>query len=652
MRPPRALAPSSVALNGPRGALLSAVVLLAAVFAVYANVLHAPFIFDDYPAVVRNPTIRHLWPPAAVLRPPVDAAGAAGRPLVNVTLASDYALSGYQPFGYHLTNVLLHGLAAALLCLLLRETLARRLGWPAGRANRFALGVSLLWAVHPLVTESVAGVIQRNEILVALATLLALNALARADSGARPKAWLGLGVLAALGGALSKEVAVVIPVLALLYDRGFLAGSFAAAWRARRGFYLGLASTWMVTAALVAMNHARAGTVGFGLGVGAWRYAVTQCRALGTYAGLVIWPHPLVVDYGVPLVHHLASVWPLAVALVAALAVTVYGVVQRAAWGFPAAAFFLLLAPSSSFVPLTTQTIAEHRMYLASAVVILLVALAIARAARSLPASGVIALALALGATTVARNRDYQSEIALWTKTIREVPSNPRAYASLGAAYVRQQRWTEAIACYRDALRRDPAYADAQNDLGYALTQTGDLTAALGAYEQAARLKPDDPDIRYNLGQAYGRVGRDTEAVAQYESALRLRPAFSAAENDLGAELLRLHRTSDAIGHLTAAVRLDRANDAARRNLARALLAAGQVQEAVEQFRAAVELQPESAEAHNDLGLALEQTGATKTALAEFSAAVRLKPDFAGARVNAANVLLHQGDLAGAAAEY
>ena len=152
----------------PRFALAAG--LLAVVFAVYWKVLSAPFLFDDRPAIERNESIRQLWPPGPALTPPVTAAGAAGRPIVNLSLAFNYAVGGLEARGYHLFNLVTHALTGLLLFALLHHTLGRT-AWGHRRASVAGI-ITLLWLVHPLQTETVLCVVQRNEILFSLFLLL------------------------------------------------------------------------------------------------------------------------------------------------------------------------------------------------------------------------------------------------------------------------------------------------------------------------------------------------------------------------------------------------------------------------------------------------------------------------------------------------
>jgi len=180
--------------------------------------------------------------------PPLAPTGR--RPLANLSLALDYAWSGLDPTAFRITNLVLHALSAAVLAALVRRTLrlpyfgadAARAAWP------LALAVVTVWAVHPLVTETVVYVTQRTELLAALGYLLTLWAAVRHWTAATPdarRAWLAVAIVAGAAGMAAKEVAASAPLVVLLYERTFLADS----WRATRRswpLHLGLALTWLV----------------------------------------------------------------------------------------------------------------------------------------------------------------------------------------------------------------------------------------------------------------------------------------------------------------------------------------------------------------------------------------------------------------------
>jgi protein O-mannosyl-transferase len=213
---------------------LAIAVLVLAVVVVYANSLTGVFVFDDTPGIVENPTLRHAGNIGGLIAPPGDEAGTVGgRPVLNLSLAFNYVLGGTQVVGYHVFNVAVHLAATLLLFGILRRTLKEREG---GVAVAFA--VALLWAVHPLQTEAVTYVIQRAESLMGLFYLLTLYGFIRLSSpeeaseqrGASPLVWGVLSVLACFLGMGTKEVMVSAPLVVLLYDRTFVAGSFHDAW--------------------------------------------------------------------------------------------------------------------------------------------------------------------------------------------------------------------------------------------------------------------------------------------------------------------------------------------------------------------------------------------------------------------------------------
>ena len=668
--------------------LAAGLIVLAALIA-YRNSISAPFIFDDFPAIAENPTIRHLWPPGAALSPPANGSGVSSRPIVNLSLAINYAAGGLDVRGYHATNLAIHLLAGLVLLGVVRRTLRRPgLGsWANAHALSFAFATALLWTVHPLQTESVTCVIQRTESLGGLFYLLTLYGFVRAVDSPRPGRWVAAMLGACLIGMATKEVLATAPLMVLLYDRTFVAGTFRQAWRLRRRWYLGLAATWLLLLFLVVGGGGRrGGTVGFGLGVNPWEYALTQCRAIGLYLQLSFWPHPLVVDYGGALVRHAAEVAP-QILLVATLVVTTCIALFRwPALGFLGAWFLGILAPSSSVLPLVTQTMAEHRMYLPLAAVVLAVVLALGRllGGRCLP----VCLALAVAATwlTVNRNSDYRDPARLWRANLAACPTSARAESNLGQVLYERGEWPEAITHYETALRLDPRLANAHYNLGLALARLGRIAEALARFSAAAEIQPSFVDAHLEwgrmlmkakqpaaaaeqfaqalqlapaqapahreLGLALVALGRTTEACEQYARALQLDPGFAEAEGNWGGALLRLNQVEPALEHLEHARRLNPRSPEVQSNLGIAFARLGRIPEALDCFAAAVQLDPNFADAQLNLGVALAQAGRLPEALGALTRAVELEPDSPETQANLANALADTGRATDAVAHY
>ncbi|MGD0090515.1 MAG: hypothetical protein ABSE73_11400, partial [Planctomycetota bacterium] len=273
------VAPQAAETAAPRTASwqvwAAAGLIIAAGTAAYANSFRGVFQFDDA-RLLKAAGMQRLWPPWESM----FYKEFVTRPVVGFTLAANYAIGRLQPWGYHAVNLAVHILAGLVLFGLARRTLAgprlrERIG---GAATALALSMTLLWLLHPLQTESVTYVTQRAEALMGLFFLLTLYCAARAfaapltlpcpqrgegkipnlsspqggEGRVRGRGWQIAALTACALGMGCKQVMVTAPLLVLLYDRTFAAGSFKAALQRRRRFYAGLAATWLILAAELA----------------------------------------------------------------------------------------------------------------------------------------------------------------------------------------------------------------------------------------------------------------------------------------------------------------------------------------------------------------------------------------------------------------
>lgn len=542
-----------------------AAVIVAAVALVYWPTLRAPFLFDDLDAILRNPTIRQLESLDS-LSPPTNGSTTTGRPVVNLSFALNFAISGENPWSYHALNLLIHAAAALTLFGLVRRTLNSpalrgRFG-PA--ASKLAFFSALLWAVHPLATESVSCAAQRTESLSGLFYLLTLYGFARGIEAPR---WFALSSAACLLGMATKEILVTAPLVALLYDRTFFAGSFAGAIRARAKIHLCLAATWLVLLVLVARaGGTRGSAAGFALGISAWNYLLTQCEALVLYLKLTVWPHPLVLDYGTAVVHSPTEVWWQGLLVLALLGATIVALVRRPLLGFAGAWCFLILAPSSSFIPLVTQTIAEHRMYLPLAGLLVLLTLGLHHLLGNRTGLALVSVTLLAGAAAFARNRDYASEIQLWQDNVAHRP-HARVLTALGVALVHAGRPAEALPCFERALILDPSHLSALRNRALALLQLGRATEAAAILAALPAREPGEAAEMFALGNAFVREKKFAEAAAAYARTLALEPDHAAAHANLGNIRLLEGRVPEAIAEYETVLRLRPDDARARENL-------------------------------------------------------------------------------------
>ena len=612
-------------------------VLAAAGVAAYLGSFRGVFLFDDLPHIVENPGIRTL---AAAWRSlPGD-----DRPLVTLSLALNYAIGGLDPWSYHLFNLAVHLLAALTLFGVVSGTLrAPRLGGTRRDAvPGFAFVVALLWVVHPLTTASVTYVIQRAESLMGLFYLLTLYCVIRSAASARPGPWHAAAVIACALGMATKANMVTAPFVVLLYDRVFLGASLAAALRRRAALYAGLFATLAILFATgiagLILDRAPREAVTLGLGYRGstpLAYALTQPGVILHYLRLSLWPDPLCLDYAWPLAQDVRSIALPLVPVGALVAGTLVALRRSPALGFAGAWFFLVLAPTSSFVPVADPAF-EHRMYLPLAAVLVTVVAAsrrvLARARltpagrRAIVAAAVVVAAGACSGLTIRRQRDYRSAEVMWADVVRQRPSNPRARTGLGVALAAAGRLDEAIGEYREAIRLDPRGADAHIDLGRALSVRGEVDEAIAEYREAIRLNPGSSRAHYDLGSALAAQGNLDEAIVHDREAIRLDPLDADARNDLGIALATRGRLDEAIAEYREAIRLRSDYAEAHNNLAAALATLGRLDEAIAEWREAIRLRSDYAEACTNLGMTLARMGRFDEAIPPLRRALEVDP--------------------------
>ncbi|MEX1024799.1 MAG: tetratricopeptide repeat protein [Planctomycetota bacterium] len=496
---------SSAALRRPSvRAFVVGALCLALGFLVFGAGLDGPFVFDDFDAIVANESLAS-W--ATAFRPPVDTSF-AGRPLVNASVALDRALFGLEPAALHRTNLVLH-VACVLLAMALVRAVVRgpRVDRPE-LAGPVALGAGLLALVHPLNSEVVYYASPRTELVLALFFFGTFLCVARRVTGGGT-AWLVGAIALAWLGALSKEVMAVTPPLAFLFVAAYFADGFGDAWRRHKRLFLGLASAWVPIALSVASSP-RALSVGLGIAGGPIDYLKMQCLVLPAYALRVVWPADLIFDYGmlVPVT------WGAALPGFGALGVAFVGACwlmwKRPALGFPALFVFVVLAPSSSFVPIVTEIGADRRMYLP---LFAILATALFGLARWLgPRTALAAAALAaipLGVVSHARGDDFATPLALWESTVRVRPENPRAWFNVADQHARAGRFEEALPAVREAARIFPGQGEFRLSHGAALANLGRFDEALVELEAADSLLTTNAakDAQLRVLAAQGRIG-------------------------------------------------------------------------------------------------------------------------------------------------
>ncbi|HEY6614368.1 MAG TPA: tetratricopeptide repeat protein [Vicinamibacterales bacterium] len=618
-----------------RGVAIRAAVIVVAGVIVYSNSLAAPFIFDDRTAILDNQQIRQLWPLSVPLSPPNNTP-VAGRPIVNLSFALSYAIGGLDPRAYRLTNLAIHLLAALTLFGLVRRTLLlpslrTRFG---GHATTLAWSAALIWALHPLPSETIDYVTQRTESMMGLFYLLTMYCSVRALDR-QPARWHAAAILACAAGMACKESMLTAPVIVGLYDYVFVASPALRKIRRAR-LYIGLAMTWLVLAALMWPGPRE--TVGLNTDVGPWTYLLNQAPMLLIYLREAFWPRNLVLDYGVPQPVTLLDVWLPLLAVVAIALLVLFLLARRPHVGFLGAWCFITLSPTSSFVPIATEVGAERRMYLPLAGLVVLVVLCAYRAWTSRASSqnhniGVAAtvlVCLALAAGTIQRNSEYQTKVSIMKVTVERRP-HPRSYQMLANAYFESGQRDEAMRYLRLA-KADPTSSFM---LGIELISGGEVAPGIEELERFVTLAPSHiraADAHATLGSVYLSRGQLDQAAAHLREALRREPLRGSAHASMGRVLVQQGRIAEGIGELQTSVDLQPGDLETLRLLGIMQGRSGQLDAAVKTFRRAIELYPKSSRDHYLLGRALAAMGQIAAAVPYFAQAVVLDPQNAEAR--------------------
>ncbi len=652
----------------------------------YGNSLAGPFLFDDRVTVIDNPQIRHLWPLSQSLFAGRETP-TAGRPLVNLSFAVNYAIGGLQVRGYHLLNIAIHLACALLLFGVVRRVLngpTHRSRW-SGIADAVALSASALWLLHPLNTEAVSYLTQRTELMMGLFYIATFYAMVRGDDSSRPRLWRTVSVCACALGMACKETMVTVPIMVWLYDWRIRGESVRDTFRRRRHFYAALASTWTLLIVLQ-WSGPRIHSAGWSAGIDVWTYLLNQTTMIVRYLRLTIWPTGLVLAYGYPVPLTLSDVLPNSVIIVGLLATTLVALRLTPPVGFLLAWVVVTLAPTSSFIPIATEVGAERRMYVPLMALAVLAVVGMAGVARAIdqrcPRSmrrlgsvctliAMVAVIAAYGAEVARRNREYRSGLIMAQTVLARWPTPyahfllatelidvgdrhaalphlqtairdiPRAEMTLGQELTKAGQWDDALAHLQRFVQLEPLMLEAvpaRNLIGRLLTQSGQFDAAVEQFHLVLQMAPTFVEAHGHLANALFEQKQFAEALPEYRQYLAAFPHDAAATLKLGVAFDKLGRRDDALAAFLRVLDLDPHNWLAARDAAINRLTADDYAGTVNFGRRAVAEKPDDAVAHDVLGVGLAFEAQWADATAEFQRAVQLDPSNAQFREHLAGV--------------
>jgi len=632
----------SAVLTGIVSVLLAVIVGIA-----FGRALCNDFVgYDDQSYVVLNPRVTNGFTLAGIQWAFTHVHATNWHPLTMISHMLDCQLYGLQPWGHHLTSMLLHAAAAILLFLALRELTGNL--WPS-------VFVAAVFAVHPLRVESVAWVSERKDVLSGVFFMLILWAYWRYTRGnsARSFWYITVVVLFTLG-LMCKPTLVTVPFVLLLLDywplgrtqlSPFLSRGITRETWSRLVFeklpLFGLsAASCAIT--LLAQKQALEASLKPPLvervGNALVSYAV--------YLGQMVWPARLAVLYPYP--EGNLRIPHVVLALLLLLMISVAFFLWRKKYPFLLVGWLWylgMLVPMIGIIQVGSQVRADRYAYLPQIGLYLLLAWSAMelfnqwRRSRVILAAAASLIIIALITRSYFQTFYWQDTETLWKHATATTSNNYIASNNLAQFLFQSGRFDEAIAECQKALKIKPDFASAHNNLGAALVenrrggngarrQDGAVDEAIVHYQRALQIDPDFAQAHSNLGTALLLKGQLNEAIVHYQKALEINPNFAEARYSLGNAFLAEGKYGESIANYEAALRIRPDYFEAHYNLGRVLATIGKTDEALKQFNEALRINRNSARLHCTLGSLLGRMGHREEAIAHLAEALRLEPDY------------------------
>jgi tetratricopeptide (TPR) repeat protein len=519
--------------------LISILALLAFGLVAYSNSFTAAFQYDDFNHILGNKAFLDLTDLGGIFH------YGKGRFLPYLSLAINYRISKFDPISYHIFNFFVHYIATIFLYFFFLEIMdtPAMQGMTLKLSKRIgAFLVGGIFFLHPLQTESVTYVIQRAESMAGMFYLATLFFYVKARRSGRRHGVLGYSILtgiAAVCAAFSKETAVTLPVMIMVFELFFFNTSIKDLLRTKLFLFI------LVPAAVILLLKLkpliRTGFFhdpGPGMGYTRKQYLLTQFSVLLTYLRLFFWPAGQNIDWDYPLASNFFALKTFSsfLFLLTLLVLAFFAYRRLRLLSVGIVAFFITLAPTSSVIPLR-DAIFEHRMYLAVAFLAMgcvpvffygleRIRKISPRAQAIVPIGSILVLLSLLSGLTQARNQVWLSELSLWADAVHKSPNKARVHNNYGRGLytLRSAVTEEAKREFETAIRLSPNWAVPYHNLALCYFQEGDYLQAIVLDLEALERMPTYKEVLYQLGRSYRKLNQWNEARLYLERLIGLSP--------------------------------------------------------------------------------------------------------------------------------
>jgi len=630
-------------------------ILIVIPWIAYFNTLNNDFVFDDLPLIQSNKTLPSLKNIDNIISLITQKGGY--RPIRALSYVIDYHLSKLNPLSYHISNIFYHTINILLVYLITLSLLGNRVT---------AFLAALLFAVHPVHTDSVSYIAGRRDILFTLFYFIGFYTFIKYRRTHRC-VFMFLSITAYLLSIGSKEMGVTLPAIFLIYD---LINDLS---KETKEFKLNLIKELIKSLKKIWIQHKYLYIIFF-MGALAFIYYkafinspsyqkeyygnsllitfLTVAKIIVHYIKLLVFPVNLVADYSY-------NAFPLATSffewttlysilmLLVIILLLLRELLKNNWLAFGGIWFFITLLPVCHIIP-HHELLAEHYLYLPSYGFCLIVAIPLTTLLKDKRFSSFIVtsftvIILLFSLRIIDRNRDWKDGITLWRKTVRTVPRCARAQNNLGAEYLKAGKYKEAITHLEAALDIKPAYAEAYNNLGLAYKERGLYDHAIKSFARAIKFRKGNFEALNNMANTYERKGDYDIAIRLFKHILKKRPSHVNAHNNLGIVYQQKGELELAKEYFIKALQIDPDYVEAHNNLGIWYKNKGLYDKAIEKFKQVLILKPEFAEAHCNLGTVYNNKGWYDHAINEFKEALRLKPHSLEAMNNLGNAYRGKG---------
>ncbi len=588
---------------------------------VYVNSLSNQFTYDDEFTIVNNYFIKSLQNiPDLFNKNYFTLSGELSyRPVVTLSYFIDYALWKMNPFGFHLTNSLLHTLNSILFFILLMWFSSCQHPFPSSRYTKISFIGAVIFSCHPALSEAVNAISYREDLLAGTFFISAFIFYAKAKRRHTFLPYLA-STVCYLFGVFSKEMVIILPLCIFCAD---IILSEKKDYRKILPGYIGyfFVTIFYLLTRFIFLHNPIESNVSYPNSSIITNF-LTMSKVLASYIRLFFFPFSLSADYVMPYSSSLSDIsFILSFFLLSSLIVIVYRLFfYSKILFFSTVWFFISLLPVLNIIPIE-NIMAERYLYIpilgfciaGSNLLVcydgnkICASYAFEKINQRIILILLILVLASFSIMTIKRNKIWMDQTILWTHTAQTSPHSFKAHNNLGNIYRDAGRLDEAIQEFKSALSLYDNYLDAHNNLGVTYRKKGMLTEAISEYQKVLQLSPHYPYAHNNLGVLYARANLLDQAVAAFHNAISNKPDYPDAHNNLGATYIRKGMYKEAIHECLEAIKYSNHYLDAYYNLSVAYLSNKQPDKALEAIKMVLSMNPDHHDAHEILNMISEQ---------------------------------------------